>query len=141
MSHFLRLERERLEYAQKHVYEYCDINRKTYGRWEAGAPIPSDKLGQLLELGFDVQYVISGVRSMNVQDARKVKQEDRPHFEFEGKLSTIVRILEETLDAHNLVLPADAKGKIVEALLMQALLKKEMPTKENIIPMLRVVGL
>jgi len=63
MSHFLRQERERIDLKQKEIYEYCEVDRKTYSRWEAGTPIPSDKLAKLYNLGFDIDYVVMGHKS------------------------------------------------------------------------------
>jgi len=78
MSHFLRSERERVDLKQKTIYEYCKVDRKTYSRWEAGTPIPSNKLTLLAELGFDVLYVITGTRSVGlpVQNAGRLNHEE-----------------------------------------------------------------
>lgn len=63
MSTFLQLERQRLGLSAAKVVESIKGSRATYTRWEAGAAIPSDKLFSLAELGFDVAYVITGIRS------------------------------------------------------------------------------
>ncbi|KGJ92140.1 S24 family peptidase [Colwellia psychrerythraea] len=63
MSHFLRQERERVDLKQKTIYEHCEVDRKTYSRWEAGTPIPSDKLAKLYELGFDIDQIVIGHKS------------------------------------------------------------------------------
>ncbi|NOU53124.1 hypothetical protein HG263_21725 [Pseudoalteromonas sp. JBTF-M23] len=62
MSHFL-IERNRLGYTQESIAERLEVNRKTVGRWDNGAPIPSDKLAICLDLGFDITFVLTGRRS------------------------------------------------------------------------------
>ncbi|NRA56264.1 MAG: helix-turn-helix transcriptional regulator [Gammaproteobacteria bacterium] len=140
MQSFLLVERNRLEISQKKVFDEVGVNKATYYRWEQGNPIPSSKLALLAKLGFDVQFVVTGIRSLNAKETTKALQNERPYFDFEGKLSVIVHVLEDLLNEQNLELPAASKGIVIEALLMEALLKKEIPTKENIIPMLKVAG-
>ncbi|MDO6488256.1 hypothetical protein Q4503_11125 [Colwellia sp. 6_MG-2023] len=120
------------------VVEEIQSSRASYTRWESGAPIPSDKLCLLAELGFDVQYIVTGVRSDNLIEISN--QPKTPHFDFEGKLSTIVKTLEEVLSEMQLSLNPKAKGEVVETLLMQAMLKHAIPTKEDIYPILKLVA-
>ncbi|MDK2598641.1 helix-turn-helix transcriptional regulator [Pseudoalteromonas obscura] len=61
MSHFLE-ERKRLGFGQEFLAEKLDVNRRTIGRWEKESPIPSDKLALLLELGFDINFLLTGKR-------------------------------------------------------------------------------
>ncbi len=51
--------------SQKEVIEGIGVNKGTFIRWEAGHAIPSDKLALLSELGFDLQFVITGKRSFS----------------------------------------------------------------------------
>ena len=139
MSTFLQLDRKRLGLSAHQVVDKVGTSRASYTRWEAGGAIPSDKLALLAKLGFDVQYVITGVRSNNVSEISNKPQ--RKHFDFEGKLTKIICILEDALNEHDLELPSKAKGQVIEGLLMQALVRNEQPTKENIMPFLKVVGL
>lgn len=60
---FLKCERERLGFQQKDVFEKIGVNKGTLIRWESGKPIPSDKLTLLANMGFDVQYIITGVKN------------------------------------------------------------------------------
>ena len=138
MSTFLQLERQRLGLPASKVVEMIQTSRASYTRWESGAPIPSDKLTLLTELGFDVQFIVTGVRSNNLEKISA--QPATPHFDFEGKLSTIVKVLEEVLNDLNLNLNPKAKGEVVETLLMQAMLKHAIPTKEDIYPILKLVA-
>ena len=48
---------------QSQVCEKVDVGSATYTRWESGKPIPSDKLTLLANMGFDVQYIITGVKN------------------------------------------------------------------------------
>tara|TARA_E500000081_G_scaffold112056_1_gene114399 strand:- start:1724 stop:2407 length:684 start_codon:yes stop_codon:yes gene_type:complete len=59
----LREERESLGLNQKDVFEAIEVSKGTYIRWEAGKPIPSDKLSELAKLGFDINYVVTGCKS------------------------------------------------------------------------------
>lgn len=61
----LREERSRLGLAQQDVADLCEVHLKTAQRWEGSVPIPSDQLQSLAAQGFDVQYIVSGVRSEN----------------------------------------------------------------------------
>jgi DNA-binding XRE family transcriptional regulator len=71
MSNNLQEERKRLHLVASEVWENIGASRATYTRWEAGSPIPSDKLALLAELGFDVAYVVTGKRqTINEQKLR-----------------------------------------------------------------------
>ncbi|WP_440053351.1 helix-turn-helix domain-containing protein [Pseudoalteromonas sp. T1lg65] len=65
MNHRLIEERERLGLQQKQVFDSIKVSKSTYYRWESGTPMPSDKLAELVELGFDVNYIITGKRSLS----------------------------------------------------------------------------
>jgi DNA-binding XRE family transcriptional regulator len=134
----LKNERNRLHLKQSDVYENIGVGSATYIRWESGKPIPSDKLALLAELGFDVQYVVTGVRSQNLSEV--IHKPQHPHFDFEGKLSSIVKILEEVLNELELTLAPKPKGEVIETLLMQAMQQNKIPTKEEIYPILKLVA-
>ena len=55
-------ERRRLHLNQNKVASYCDVSIKTIGRWEKNIPIPADKLALLIQLGYDITYVLTGVK-------------------------------------------------------------------------------
>jgi len=55
-------ERKRLNLNQNKVAVYCDVNVKTVGRWEKNIPIPADKLALLTQLGYDITYILTGVK-------------------------------------------------------------------------------
>jgi DNA-binding XRE family transcriptional regulator len=57
-------ERERKRASQLQVATGLGVTTKTVGRWEKEIPIPSDKLGQLQQMGFDVVYILTGERSL-----------------------------------------------------------------------------
>lgn len=63
MRSFLQEERKRLGYDQSHVFDSVCVSKATYARWEAGSPVPSDKLSMLAKMGFDTQYIITGVKN------------------------------------------------------------------------------
>ena len=55
-------ERKRLHLNQNKVATYCEVSIKTIGRWEKNVPIPSDKLALLVQLGYDITYILTGVK-------------------------------------------------------------------------------
>ncbi len=55
-------ERKRLHLNQNKVATYCDVSVKTVGRWEKSIPIPADKLSLLAQLGYDITYILTGVK-------------------------------------------------------------------------------
>lgn len=62
----LKRERERLSKTITDVMEICDASKSSVIRWEQGKPIPSDKLDRLDRAGFDIRYVVTGVRNETV---------------------------------------------------------------------------
>lgn len=60
----LKNERKRLKFTQKTLAEQLNVSDMTIKRYETGTPIPSDKLAVLASLGFDVSYLLTGVRSV-----------------------------------------------------------------------------
>ncbi|WP_052713347.1 helix-turn-helix transcriptional regulator [Pseudoalteromonas rubra] len=59
----LKGERERLNLTQQEVADKIHVGKATYVRWEKGNPIPSDKLNELDQIGFDILYVVTGRKS------------------------------------------------------------------------------
>lgn len=55
-------ERKRLNLNQNKVAVYCEVSVKTVGRWEKSIPIPADKLALLTQLGYDITYILTGVK-------------------------------------------------------------------------------
>jgi transcriptional regulator with XRE-family HTH domain len=67
----LREERARLGLTQQQVADVAEVHVKTVRRWESQVAIPLDALVPLLGIGYDVQYVASGIRSKNVAQVRE----------------------------------------------------------------------
>lgn len=67
----LREERARLGLTQQQVADVVNVHVKTVRRWESLVAIPLDALVPLLGIGYDVQYVASGIRSKNVAEVRE----------------------------------------------------------------------
>ncbi|MCQ4164084.1 helix-turn-helix transcriptional regulator [Tahibacter harae] len=67
----LREERARLGLTQQQVADVVNVHVKTVRRWESQVAIPLDALVPLLGIGYDVQYVASGIRSKNVAEVRE----------------------------------------------------------------------
>jgi transcriptional regulator with XRE-family HTH domain len=62
MSLRLREERQRLGLTAVEVARLAGASTVGYRRWEKDRVVPGDVLGALADAGFDVQYVITGVR-------------------------------------------------------------------------------
>lgn len=67
----LREERARLGLTQQEVAAAASVHVKTVRRWESQVAIPLDAMIPLLAIGYDVQYVASGVRSKNINEVRE----------------------------------------------------------------------
>jgi transcriptional regulator with XRE-family HTH domain len=63
----LREERRRLGLTQDDLRSLCDTTVQTIRRWEKNTPIPCDKLARITPSGIDGQYVVTGIRSTNLQ--------------------------------------------------------------------------
>ena len=61
-----RDERERLRLTQAQVAKAAGVSRNAAMAWERGAAVPAHALAQLSAVGFDPQYVVTGVRSRNL---------------------------------------------------------------------------
>ena len=55
-------ERKRLHLNQNKVATYCEVSVKSVGRWERNIPIPADKLALMAQLGYDITYILTGVK-------------------------------------------------------------------------------
>ncbi|MEW8494261.1 MAG: helix-turn-helix domain-containing protein [Candidatus Thiodiazotropha taylori] len=66
----IKEERLRLDLTQDEVANHCQTTVQTVRRWEKRPIIPAEKLSFLISIGFDIQYVIAGVRSMNLAKVR-----------------------------------------------------------------------
>lgn len=55
-------ERKRLGLNQNKVASYCEVSVKSVGRWEKNIPIPADKLALLAKLGYDITFILTGVK-------------------------------------------------------------------------------
>lgn len=61
---FLKNERKRLRLNQAEVAEKCGVSREIWGRYERGLTAPGGEvLHAFAQLGADMQYVFTGVRS------------------------------------------------------------------------------
>ncbi len=67
----LREERARLGLTQQQVADAVSVHIKTVRRWESRVAMPLDALIALLGIGYDVQYIACGVRSMNLHEVRE----------------------------------------------------------------------
>ncbi|TVU86083.1 LexA family transcriptional regulator [Pseudoalteromonas neustonica] len=56
-------ERNRLNLSQKEIADFLGMSSKQISRWETQIAIPSDKLALLSGLGFDTNYIITGINN------------------------------------------------------------------------------
>jgi transcriptional regulator with XRE-family HTH domain len=135
----LKEERTRLGLTQQAFAEFALAKKRTVADWEKGVSSPTAvQLEALSKVGVDVQFIVTGVKSDNL--ATVTESTGMPTFDFEGKLSSIVKVLEEVLNELELTLAPKPKGEVVEALLMQAMQQHKIPTKEEIYPILKLVA-
>ncbi|BEV09341.1 helix-turn-helix transcriptional regulator [Methylophilus sp. DW102] len=63
----LKEERERLHLEQEAVYTLAGISRQSYGSYENDRSLPkADFLAAIASIGFDIGYIITGLRAENV---------------------------------------------------------------------------
>jgi transcriptional regulator with XRE-family HTH domain len=68
-------ERTRIGYSQADFARKLGASRETLRRYEIGeSGLSGEFLAQAVSLGIDVQYVLSGIRSMNVPEAEQAAQ-------------------------------------------------------------------
>ena len=71
----ISIERKRLGMSQDFLTESIGIRQKTQSAIENGKNSPSlNYLYQLSQLGFDVQYIITGVKSKNLNEINQQSQ-------------------------------------------------------------------
>ncbi|MCO7251245.1 hypothetical protein NH454_15475 [Pseudoalteromonas sp. Ps84H-4] len=100
------------------------MGRSTYTRWESGNPIPSDKLKELSKLGFDINFVVTGIRSSIDENA----------------LADCVEILEEVISETKRHFSAVQKAKIIAVLYEEYTEDAQSITPEKIQRHLRLVS-
>lgn len=61
-----RDERARLELTHVQVATAAQVSRNAAMAWEKGTAIPSSALGVLSEVGFDPQFIVTGLHSTNL---------------------------------------------------------------------------
>jgi transcriptional regulator with XRE-family HTH domain len=97
MSNLLKENRKILNIQQKKIAGICDVSVNTVQNWEKGKPIPSDKLALLAHQGFDVQYIVTGIRSTNL-----------PQVESSTEAEQVSKL--ELLDTLELIVKEGKKG-------------------------------
>lgn len=120
----LKVERTRLGFQQKQLYDALDVSKGTFVRWESGSPIPSDKLALLHDLGFDITYIVTGKKGSALN---------------EKALTYCVTALEKLLEKKKTKLPPDVKAKLI-ALLYEAHLEDEEISENQLERTLRLVS-
>ncbi len=72
----LRAERIRLGFKQNEMAVLARSSLASVQRWENETPIPADKLAALSDIGMDVQFVLTGVRSTNLNAIAEVAEDE-----------------------------------------------------------------
>lgn len=100
-------ERRRLNLNQNKVAEYCNVSSKTVGRWEKNIPIPADKLSLLADLGYNITFILTGVKlakqAAGLEAAAQVWNNNEQSADTAGKnmsteQKTWLGILEQLMD-------------------------------------------
>ena len=122
----LKNERKRLNLGQKEISDFLGMSVKQVGRWESSIAIPTDKLAQLSELGFDVNYVITGQRQQPSQIDKAL-------------LGECIELLEEVLNEVGRTLEPEIKAKVVAVLYEDSMEDSNTVKPETVIKHLRLV--
>ena len=101
-------ERRRLRLNQSRIAETCKVSTKTVGRWEKSIPIPADKLAQLIDLGYNINYILTGVRlpeqvtsleaATRQWSKKKLEDGSMPSRELDDGHETWLEILEHLME-------------------------------------------
>ncbi|PRO74922.1 hypothetical protein C6Y40_03765 [Alteromonas alba] len=119
----LKAERERLGLKQSQVFEHIGVSKGTFIRWEQDAPIPSDKLAGLASLGFDINYVVTGKRSVNTK-----------------RVAEIVELIESLLVEHGRHVSPKGKARIIAGLLELEQESQQEVKASNVLPFVTAAG-
>lgn len=121
-------ERQRLGKTQEELAVLCGVNRRTIGDVERGARPPGGDLAlELTKLGFDIQYIFTGVRSVNLY---LLAAEEKPDYDAgmigfaaamparkktidQAVLAGVIAGVDEYLAEQKLTMPADKKAELV----------------------------
>lgn len=92
----LKEERERLGLSQGEAAENIGVSREMWGKYERGAADPAaSKLMQFAGSGADIAYILTGIRSMPIEDTltrgERATLDHYRHTDAEGQ-----RIIEQT---------------------------------------------
>lgn len=88
-----RAERLRLGYPQQLVAEEAGVSKRSVVSWEGTTSIPADKLERLASVGFDVQFVVTGVRSANTDQVSDHPSRYEPSTAEELRLLRLFRAM------------------------------------------------
>lgn len=119
----MQLERKRLGLSATEVREAIDASRATYTRWEAGSSIPSEKLAALGEIGFDINYIVSGKRSVQTK-----------------RVAEIVELIESLLVEHGRHVSPKGKARIIAGLLELEQESQQEVKASNVLPFVTAAG-
>ena len=99
MEKHLKEERVRLGLTQKRLGELLGVSNSFVSEMEKGkSSVPIDKLPLLASLGFDVQYLVTGVRSENLNQVAEQKAKDEEWLEIKvSRLSETQRDVVKTM--------------------------------------------
>jgi transcriptional regulator with XRE-family HTH domain len=94
----LKEERLRLDFSQVDVADMCGVSKQSIHAWENKSQIPMDRLVTLASRGFDVQYIMTGVHSTNLNQVAEQKAKDEEWLEIKvSRLSETQRDVVKTM--------------------------------------------
>lgn len=98
-------ERARLRLTQQDVADACATTREAIGRYERDVNVPGgDALEAFAKLGMDVQFLITGVRSSNLN---KVAEESGTYKVEKGRVGALSKDEEALVEKYRHLKPAD----------------------------------
>lgn len=123
----LKEERERKRLSQAQVAEVLGVTSKTVWRWEKEIPIPSDKLGALQQLGFDVVFILTGMQSVGQMIAADIygAQNQLSKEGFDVKEGLPPDYINRTASVSTAFDSLDESGKLAIEAVITALLTKK----------------
>lgn len=120
MENNFKKERDRLGISQEKIADVCNVTRQGVYKWDKGGSIPFEKLLKLVPLGFDIQFIITGVRSSNLNRVQEESSEPVDSSSIDARLS---RLTDTQQDVIKLMLEelerADERTKLAKDLAKQ----------------------
>ena len=141
----IKKERRRLNLNQEDFSTFIGASKRVVVSWEKNVALPNGKyLVAMSEHGADVQYILTGNRSINLHGTgREISFSDGISLSKE-RLKTAVETCEIGLDAADKTVNATQKAELIVAIYQllneEAQLTKSKHTPENVINIMQAIA-